>query len=505
MGKFSAFDLVVLVLYFVGTLGVGVFFYRKSRTPEGFVAGHHSLSGWLTGLSIFATYLSSISFIGIPGKAYADNWSFFTFSLSLPMAVFIAYKYFVPYYRRKTQSISAYEDLEMRFGYWARLYANLCFLSTQIARMGAVLYLTAVPMQILLGWDIRMIIFLLGFSVMVYTLMGGITAVIWTDAIQSVVLIGGALVCTVSMLFLSQGGPAPLFRTALAEGRFSLGSFGPSLREETFWVVLVFGLVLNLQNFGIDQNYIQRYKSSKNDREAGRSLLLGGLLYIPVSALFFLIGSILFAYYKIQATKIPAEIAAKPDYIFPYFIVQTLPAGLRGLLIAAIFAAAMSTVSTSLNSAATLIMSDFFKRFKPSALDRQCLNVLYLATGFFGLSGIAAAFLMSRFGEGFRIWQMLAGILSGGMLGLFLLGLISRRVESRAGAVGTLLGVFLILWMTVSKAFPSFLGPFAYSWNDYLIPVLGTLMILFTGFLFSAVQNLTIGKSFSLQRSGRPE
>ncbi|HOQ04011.1 MAG TPA: sodium:solute symporter [Anaerohalosphaeraceae bacterium] len=488
MGKFSAFDLVVLILYFVGTLGVGVFFYRKSRSTEGFVAGHHSLPGWLTGLSIFATYLSSISFIGIPGKAYADNWSFFTFSLSLPIAVFIAYHYFVPYYRRRAESISAYEELERRFGYWARLYANLCFLTTQIARMGAVLYLTAVPMQILLGWDIKAIIFLLGISVTVYTLMGGITAVIWTDAIQSFILIGGALVCTLVMLFSVSGGPAQLLSTALAEGKFSLGSFGPSLREETFWVVLLFGIVLNLQNFGIDQNYVQRYKSSKNDREAGKSLLLGGLLYIPVSAMFFLIGSLLFAYYKIKAAEIPQAIAAKPDYIFPYYIVQTLPAGLRGLLIAAIFAAAMSTVSTSLNSAATLIMSDFFRRFKADATDRQCLNVLYWATGFFGLVGILAAFVMSRFGEGFKTWQTLAGIFSGGMLGLFLLGLLSRRAGNAAGGIATALGILLILWMTVSKMFPAFFGRFSYSWNDFLIPVIGTAAILLTGLALSRVK-----------------
>ncbi|HOK67317.1 MAG TPA: sodium:solute symporter [Anaerohalosphaeraceae bacterium] len=483
MGKFSAFDLTILVLYFVGTLGVGVFFYRKSRSTEGFVAGHHSLPGWLTGLSIFATYLSSISFIGIPGKAYADNWSFFTFSLSLPIAVSIAYRYFVPYYRRRTEAISAYEELERRFGYWARLYANLCFLTTQIARMGAVLYLTAVPMQILLGWDIKAIIFLLGISVAVYTLMGGITAVIWTDAIQSFILIGGAFVCTLVMLFSVSGGPAQLLSTALAEGKFSLGSFGPSLREETFWVVLFFGIVLNLQNFGIDQNYVQRYKSSKNDREAGKSLLLGGLLYIPVSAMFFLIGSLLFAYYKIQSAEIPPAVAAKPDYI-----VQTLPAGLRGLLIAAIFAAAMSTVSTSLNSAATLIMSDFFKRFKADATDRQCLNVLYAATGLFGLFGILAAFGMSRFGEGFKTWQTLAGIFSGGMLGLFLLGLMSRRAGNLAGGIGTALGILVILWMTVSKMFPDLFGRFAYSWNDFLIPVIGTAVILLTGLALRRVK-----------------
>ena len=484
MSNLTSVDLCVLVAYFIGTLGIGVYFYRKSKSTEGFISGDRSLPGWLCGMSIFATYLSSISFIGIPGKAYADNWSFFTFSLSLPIAVFIAYKYFVPYYR-KTTSISAYDELEKRFGYWARLYANICFLTTQVARMGAVLYLTAVPMELLLGWDIRVIILVIGISVTLYTFIGGITAVIWSDAIQSFVLIGGALICIIVMLFSVDGGPSQLLSTAMEADKFSLGSFGSSLKDETFWVVMFFGIVINLQNFGIDQNFIQRYKSAKNDREAGKSLLLGGLLYVPVSAMFFFIGSILFAYYKINATTIPAEVSAKSDYVFPYYIIQTLPVGLRGLLVAAIFAAAMSTVSTSLNSAATLIMSDFYKRFKNNATDKQCMNVLYVSTILFGIFGMVAAFIMSKFGEGFKLWQMLAGILSGGMLGLFILGIMSKKVGNLVGVIGTISGIIIIVWMTVSRAAPEFFGDCSYTWNGYLIPVIGTMVILFTGLTLS--------------------
>lgn len=480
-------DLMVLAVYFIATLGIGVFFHRRSKSAEGFTSGDRSLPGWLCGMSIFATYLSSISFIGIPGKAYIDNWSFFTFSLSLPFAVFIAYKFFVPYYR-KTTSISAYEDLEKRFGYWARLYANICFLSTQVARMGAVIYLTAVPMSLLLGWDMKMIILLIGVSVTLYTFVGGIVAVIWSDAIQSFVLIVGAVICTIVMLFSVQGGPSELLSVAAAEGKFSLGSFGSSLQKETFWVVMFFGIIINLQNFGIDQNFIQRYKASSSDREAGKSLLLGGLLYIPVSAMFFFIGTLLFAYYKINGAEIPSEIAAKPDYIFPFYIMQTLPAGLRGLLIAAIFAAAMSTVSTSLNSAATLIMSDFYKRFKHRATDKQCMRVLHIATICFGLAGVVAAFIMSQFGEGFGLWQMLAGIFSGGMLGLFILGRISKKTGNVIGVISTFVGVAAIIWMTISGLQADFFGRYSYQWNRYLIPVIGTLLLLFTGIALSQIK-----------------
>jgi SSS family solute:Na+ symporter len=353
--------------------------------------------------------------------------------------------------------------------------------------MGAVIYLTSVPMELLLGWNIKMIILVIGISVTLYTFIGGITAVIWSDTIQSFVLIGGALICIVVMLFSTPEGPSQLLSQAMSESKFSLGSFGASLRSETFWVVMFFGIVINLQNFGIDQNFIQRYKSSKNDREAGKSLLLGGLLYIPVSAMFFFIGSILFAYYKINMTEIPAAVASKPDYIFPYYIVQTLPPGLRGLLISAIFAAAMSTVSTSLNSSTTLIMSDFYKRFKKDATDKQCMKVLYIATIAFGILGMAAAFIMSKFGQGFKLWQTLAGILSGGMLGLFILGMISRKAGNAVGIISTLLGVIVIVWMTMSKTCPDFFGKYLYTWNSYLIPVIGTLVILFAGFALSRI------------------
>lgn len=486
MKDLAFIDLLVLVIYFAATLGVGVFFYRKSKSSDGFVSGNRSLSGWLCGMSILATYLSSISFIGIPGKAYADNWSFFTFSLSLPIAVYISYKFFVPYYRRST-SISAYEDLEKRFGYWARLYANMCFLATQVARMGAVIYLTAVPMHLLLGWNILAIILVIGVSVTFYTMIGGITAVIWSDTIQSIVLIGGALVCMLVMMFSVDGGVGELMSTAAAESKFSLGSFGSSLKGETFWIVMFFGIVLNLQNFGIDQNYIQRYKSSSSDKEAGKSLLVGGLLYIPVSAMFFFIGSMLYAYYKINMTEIPAVVAEKSDYVFPYYIIQTLPAGLRGLLIAAIFAAAMSTVSTSLNSSATLIMSDFYQRFKRNATDKQCMRVLYAATVLFGLGGVVAALIMSRFGEGFGLWQTLAGIFSGGMLGLFLLGFISKQTNNLVGIIATLAGLLMIIWMTISQTNPDLFGRFTFAWNAYLIPVIGTLVILITGLVLSRI------------------
>src|SRR5690606_18453565 len=360
----SFLDLVVLIVYFTFVMGIGFYFYRQSRSTAQFTAGGGGMSGWLCGLSIFATYLSSISFIALPGRAFSGNWNPFVFSLSLPLAAWLAVRFFVPLYR-ESGHVSAYSYLETRFGPWARTYAGVCFLLLQLARIGAVLYLLGLPLSILLGWDIKTIILITGISTIIYSAVGGIVAVIWSDAIQSIILTVGAIACALVMVFSLPEGPGQLFTIAAEHDKFSLGSFSFSLAESTFWVVLIYGLFINLQNFGVDQGYIQRYIASKSDAEARRAVWLGGLLYVPVSALFFFIGTALFAYYSVHADRFPATLnaAENPDMVFPTFIVTALPVGVKGLLIASVFAAAMSTISTSINSSATLLMTDFYQRY----------------------------------------------------------------------------------------------------------------------------------------------
>ncbi len=484
-GHLSLLDAIILVVYFLGVIGVGLYFYRRSRTTEGFTAGSRSMPGWVCGLSILATYLSSISFVALPGRSFAGNWNPFVFSLSLPIAVFIAVRFFVPLYR-KNHDVSAYSYLEKRFGLWARTYAGVCYLLLQLARMGAVMYLVALPLSLLLGWDIKMIIFLLGVSVIFYTMAGGIVAVIWTDAIQAVVLTVGAVVCAVIMMFSLPEGPGQLFSVALEHDKFSLGSYGVSLAEATFWVVLIYGIFINLNNFGIDQSFIQRYIASSSEKEARRSVWLGGLLYLPISALFFFIGTALFAYYHVQPELLPEalEAEANPDRVFPFFIVSVLPDGVKGLLIAAVFAAAMSTVSTSLNSSATLLMTDFYKRyFRRDATEKQSMAVLYGATLVWGIGGTLIAVAMIGVKHALDAWWELASIFSGGMLGLFLLGSVSRKVTNMPAFLGVVIGVLVISWMSLSKYFTGSLEAFRSPFHGFLTIVIGTLVIFLIGLL----------------------
>lgn len=483
-------DWLVLVVYFAAMMGVGVYFYRSGRsdTAEGFTKADGGMPGWVVGLSILATYLSSISFLALPGRAYVGNWNAFVFSLSLPLALWVAARWFVPYYRA-TGDVSAYSHLETRFGPWARMYAGVCYLLTQLARMGAVMYLMALPLHLLLGWEMHWVILLTGVSVIFYTMLGGIVVVMWSDAIQALILMAGALLCLVLLLTGLPEGAVQGFRLAMEQDKFSLGCFGGSLADSTFWVVLVYGLVINLQNFGIDQNYVQRYVAARSETAARRSLWLGGLLYVPVSAMFFLIGTALFVFYATQPGLLPADLKADGtvDRIFPYFIITQLPPGVRGLLLAAIFAAAMSTLSTSLNSSATLVLTDWYQRFlQPECTPSQSMRVLHGTSLVWGLLGTVVALAMIGVKAALDVWWTLSGIFAGGMLGLFLLGLISRRAGNPSAVVGVVAGVGAILWMTLSPGAAIWPEAWQNPMHSFLTVVVGTIVILCVGLLVSS-------------------
>jgi solute:Na+ symporter, SSS family len=322
MTALPAIDLAVLVAYFVGTVALGLWIGRKSPCPDEFMAAGRRIPAWAVGLSIFGTYVSSISFLAPPGKAYASNWNAFVFSLAIPLAAWVSVKWFVAFYR-KAGAHSSYEPLERRFGPWSRTYAVLCFLLTQLARMGTILCLLA-PLT---GWSVPWLIVATGGMVIVYTLFGGMEAVIWTDVMQSIVLIVGAPACMAAIFIGMPQGRGQVLQIAGEHDKFALGSFDLALNQPTFWVVLVFGITMNVQNFGINQNFVQRYQTAKTDQAANRSVWLGAMLYLPISAVFFFIGTGLFAFYTARPELLPSEVAAKPDAVFPHFIVKQLPKG----------------------------------------------------------------------------------------------------------------------------------------------------------------------------------
>jgi len=478
-------DYSVLIVYLAGIVVFGSFFVRSSRTAERFTMAGRSLPGWVVGMSLLGTYVSSISFIALPGKAFAADWNPFVFSLSLPLAAWMGARFFVPLYR-ESGDVSAYGYLERRFGPWARIYADACYLLTQLARIGSIMFLVALTLNTVLGWDIRVIILVTGILVTLYTFLGGIEAVIWTDVVQSAVLMGGVLASALYLLFHMPSGPSQLFAVAGAHGKFGLGSFAPEISEPTFWVVLLYGIALNLQNFGVDQNYIQRYHAARTPDEAKRSVVMGALLYIPVSAMLLFIGTALFAFYTARPEALPEALrtAGASDRVFPHFIVNELPPGVSGLLIAAVLAAAMSTVDTSLNSASTIIFTDIYKRFfSPQPGERESMRVLHVSTLVWGVLGTCVALAMINVKSALDAWWSLSGIFSGGMLGLFLLGCFTRRTGNVSAALGTATGLLVITWLTFSPRLAVLPPVLRSRFHTFMIPVVGTLAIFLVGYL----------------------
>lgn len=461
------------------------------------MAAGGALPGWAVGLSIFGTYLSSNTFLGIPGKAYGGNFNAFVFSLSLPIAAYLATKYFVPFYRR-TGEISAYHHFEKRFGPWARTYAVICYLLTQVARMGSIMFGVALGLHALTGWNVAAIIVVTGIVVTMYTLLGGIEAVIWTDVVQSIVLMGGALLVFGMLIFGMPEGPGQTIAIAMQNDKLSLGSWTFDFKTSTVWLVLLYGLFINLNNFGIDQSFVQRYHTAESEKSAGRALWLGAILYVPISLLFFMIGAALFSYYEVHpemlidvkeqvAVTTGAEVASLStsdigDKVLPHFIAGKLPFGMAGLLIAAIFAAAMSSIDTSLNSSATVVLKDLYQRwFEQDVSEQGAMKVLRLSTVAAGTVGTGVAVALIGVESILDAWWTLQGVFAGGMLGLFILGMAARRATGGAALTSVILGVIVIAWMTFSpkiNALPTFLqNPL----HANMTIVVGTLTIFLVG------------------------
>jgi len=507
MNNLPIVDLSVIVIYLLLMILAGVYFSKKNTSAEAFTTAVGKIPAWAVGISLYATFLSSNTFLGVPGKAFGSNWNAFVFSLSMPIAAWFAAKYFVPFYRSFTE-VSAYTNLERRFGTWARSYAVICFLLTQVARMGSIFFGISLALQALIGLDMALIMIVIGVCIIIYTVLGGMEAVIWTEVIQGILLTIGALIIIGSLLFKIPGGVETVVDIGLRDNKFSLGSFSlTDFSSTTFWVIFLYGVFINLTNFGMDQNYVQRYHTAPNQKEAAKSVWFCVQLYIPISLLFFIIGACLYAYYDVnpelilpvkeQVLKEQAlysnsgslvkgmnELQASDygDKVLPYFMVNHLPTGVVGLIVSAILAAAMSTISSGMNASATVFTEDVYKRyFKPKANDKDSLRTLLWSTGVFGTIGMFAGVAMIGVGSILDAWWTLSGIFAGGMLGLFLLGLISKHANNSDALIGTIIGICVILWMTFSYLIPDQYSYLRNPLHANMIIVIGTLTIFLVG------------------------
>lgn len=471
-------DIVVIGLYFLSLAWIGWYFSKNQKSTDDYFKGGSRIPWFIVGLSIFGTSLSAITFMAIPAKAFATDWSYLLFNAGIVLVVPLIIAVFIPFFRRLNVT-TAYEYLELRFNALIRVVCSVSFIVFQIGRMGVVLLLPSIALNIVTGFDIFLCIGLMGVLSLAYTLMGGIEAVVWTEAVQVVVLLGAAVAVVFSVAFQLPDGFQTIFTAAGEAGKFSLGESFFDLRQPTIWTVLIATVFTNITTYGTDQTIVQRYLTTDTERAARKGVYTNAALTVPASLLFFFLGTALWAFYKYHPQELSMSITDS-DAILPWYMSTTLPRGVLGLVIAGLFAAAMSTLSSSMNSAATAFVTDIYRKVRPERDERHMLRIARWATFVLGTVGIVFAVVMASW-DIKSLWDEFSkflGILLGGLGGLFLLGLVTRRANA-IGALSGLVGSIVVQTLVTQHQWVNLL---LYSTTGFVACfVIGYVVSLLTG------------------------
>lgn len=445
--SFGWLNYAVLILYFGGMLFLGFFFMKRNENTEDFFKASGRIPWWAAGISIFATTLSAITFLSIPAKTYATDWRMLVFNITIILIVPIVIKYFLPFFRRFNLA-TAYEYLEKRFSRTVRWLASTLFVFFMVSRIAIVLFLPSLALNAVTGFNIYLSIIIMGIVTIIYSTSGGMEAVVWGDVVQGFILVFGALSAFLFMIAGIDGGFGEFWSTSIEFHKFRTFDFRFDFTQPVFWVVLIGGVANSLITYTSDQSIVQRYMSTKDEKATANSIWLNGILSVPVTLLFFLIGTGLFAFY----TNNPENMSiTNPniDSVFPQFIVSEMPAGLAGLLVAAIFAAAMSTLSSNINSSSAVITADFFqtiykkKSFKTNMLVARWSGIIC------GLLGMGMALILATWNIA-SLWDQFntfLGLLTSGLGALFILGIFFPKVGSKAAIIGVIGGLIVLMFI----------------------------------------------------------
>ncbi|MXV15212.1 sodium:solute symporter [Hufsiella ginkgonis] len=422
----SGIDYGIIVAVLLITLYFGLRFARNQGSTQAYFSAKGRVPAWAIGMSLLATLISSVTFLGYPGEGYSSNWILLVQGLMVPLVLFGTIWFIVPLYR-KVIKLSTYEYFEKRFGTFARYYSSVAFVLRQFSGMGTVFFLLAIALSNMTGGNTFAIIVLVGSLIIVINLLGGIEAVIWLDVFQGFMLFASGIVCLVIIVLSVDGGPSAIMEVAGANGRTGFGPYDADLTKLTFIVMVINGMFYAIQKYGTDQTVVQRYLTAKTDKGAIRASLMGILLTVPVWTMFMLIGTALFVFYK----QNPLPAGMNPNAVFPYFIMTHLPNGAIGFILAAMISAAVCSLSADLNSLAAVGVEDYYKKLRPNRPDNE-----YLRAGkwIVVLSGIVSILIggiyVNAGNEGvLGIIFTLYAIFSGGIVGIFLLGLLSARAN----------------------------------------------------------------------------
>ncbi|HKJ41951.1 MAG TPA: sodium:solute symporter [Sunxiuqinia sp.] len=486
-------DYIIIILTLLLSLGVGFWFSRRQKDTDNYFKAGGRLPSWAIGISILATLISSVTFLAYPGEGYSSNWIRLVQGLMVPVVLVAIVGFVVPLFRQVIR-LSTYEYFEKRFGFFARIYSSISFVLTHFSKMGTVFFLIALALSKMTGVQTSTIIWVIGAAVIVLTMLGGIEAVIWLDVIQGFLLIIGGIIALAILLFTPEGGPMEVWNVAMKGGHIGFGPFDWDFVNLTFWVMALNGVFYAIQKYGTDQTIVQRYLTAKSDKEAVKASLIGVLLSVPVWAMFMFIGTALFSYYKITGDALPANI--RPDAVFPYFIMTKLPVGVVGLILSALLAAAISSLDSDLNCLSAIFMEDYYTRIFPDTDDKKRLFMSKVFIVLAGLGAIAVALFYVSSGSGgvLKTVFTLYAIFSGGIAGMFLLGIFSKKANKQGLYWGIGASVLFTAWALLTSTPIEIggksillidMGNFNYHQHKYMIGVYSHVILMVVGYLAS--------------------
>ncbi len=475
--QFGTLDWCILIVYFVAMASVGPIFARMNKSTEGYFLGNRSFPSWLLGVAMFATSISSVTVVAYPADAYKTAYLRLLPAFMLPFGIFLASRIFLPFFRR-SRCTSAYEYLEGRFGSGVRTYVSTVVVFGQVMRIATILYLVSLVFRQMTGQEPLICIVIGGIVIGTYTTLGGFKAIVWTQFVQAFLLWFGAITCIITVIHGIDGGLGTVYKVAMENHKFMLGDLADvkdavtgvvtkqlvpapwfSLRDKAILLMFVNGLAAWLFEYSANQNVIQKYVSAKNPKEATRSIWICCCLSVPAWTFFMFLGTCLFVYFQQHPDPKAAAILAgtggmKAEEILPYFCVKAIPTGLAGIVITGILAAAMSASASSVNAISAISITDIYKPFIAKNRDERhyvfaarvisfgsCLLMMGGATMFLVLNNSTLQDLITKLGS----------LLGGGILGLYLLGFLTKRGGAKSVGVAIACTVSFSMYMAASE------------------------------------------------------
>jgi len=442
----NQFDLALIAVYLLGITLFGLRFRKQQRSLRDYFLAGRDIPWWAIALSIVAAETSTLTIISVPGLAYDTNFAFLQLVIGYLVGRVIISFVLLPHYFRG-DLYTAYQLIERRFGNRLRSLTAGLFLVTRAAAEGVRVFAVAIVVGIALGpmlggfGELQRDVISIGIVTLltlVYTFEGGMTAVIWTDVVQMFIYVGGTLVGFFTILHLVPGGWSTIHALASSAGKFRIFDFAPDFyRTYTFWSGVIGGAFLTTASHGTDQLIVQRLLAARSEAQSKLALLSSGVAVFFQFALFLMIGAMLWVFYRISPPTIPFD---KTDRIFPTFIVSYMPHGISGILIAAILAAAMSNLSAALNSLSSTTIVDFYMRRRPDTPEKRRVLLSRVATILWGLVLFALAIVSRRGGKVVEVGLSIASVAYGALLGVFLLGVLTRRANERGSMIGMAVG-----------------------------------------------------------------